>query len=104
MTSQAVAGPARSAARSSLEWWPLVAVGGICGLAWAAALRGLGTQIVGAESSVFWAGTFGWILLPGVVAGLLLGWAEHVRRTGVGAGWPCPCWCCERATARDCSI
>ncbi|HSV37491.1 MAG TPA: hypothetical protein VLI04_01920 [Nocardioidaceae bacterium] len=27
-------------------------------------------------------GTFGYILLPGLLIGLLLGWAEHLRRSG----------------------
>ena len=57
-------------------------VGGVCGLAWAAGLRGLMTQIVGPESSVSWAGTFVWLLLPGLIIGVLLGWAQYIRRTG----------------------
>jgi len=50
-------------------------VGGLCGLAWAAGLRGFMAQIAGSESTVDWAGTFGWILLPGIGVGALLGWA-----------------------------
>jgi hypothetical protein len=50
-----------------------VLVGGVCGLAWAAGLRGFMAQIAGSESSVDWAGTFGWILLPGIGVGALLG-------------------------------
>ena len=65
----------------------LVLVGGLCGLAWAAGLRGFMAQIVGEDSSVNWSGTFGYILLPGLVIGLLLGWAEHLRRTGGRRGW-----------------
>ena len=38
-------------------------------------------------SSVHWAGTFGYILAPGLVVGALLGWAEHLRRTGGRRGW-----------------
>ena len=70
---------------------PLLGVGGVCGLAWAASIRGFMTQIAGDESGVSWPGTFGWILLPGVVIGLLLAWAEYLRRPAVGAagaGWP----------------
>jgi hypothetical protein len=32
-------------------------------------------------------GTFGYILLPGLLIGLLLGWAEHLRRTGGRRRW-----------------
>jgi hypothetical protein len=60
----------------------LVLLGGLCGLAWAAGLRGFMAQIVGEDSTVNWSATFGYVLLPGVVIGLLLGWAEHLRRTG----------------------
>ncbi len=65
----------------------LVGFGGLCGFAWAAGLRGFMTQIAGNESTVSWSGTFGWILLPGLVVGMLLGWAEHLRRTGGRPGW-----------------
>jgi hypothetical protein len=65
----------------------LVAVGGLLGLAWAAGMRGFMAQIVQEDSSVSWSGTFGYILLPGLVIGLLLGWAEHLRRTGGRPGW-----------------
>lgn len=70
--------------RRALE---LTLLGGLCGLAWAAGLRGFMAQIVHEDSSVSWSGTFGWILLPGVAIGLLLGWAEHVRTTGGRRGW-----------------
>ena len=60
----------------------LVLVGGLCGLAWAAGLRGFMAQIVQEDSSVSWSGTFGYILLPGLLIGSLLGWAEHLRNTG----------------------
>jgi hypothetical protein len=66
---------------------PLLIVGGVSGLAWAASLRGFMTQIAGSESTVSWLGTFGWILAPGVATGLLLAWAEYVRRTGGRRGW-----------------
>jgi hypothetical protein len=56
--------------------------GGVCGLAWASGLRGFMAQVAAPDSSVTWSGTFGWILLPGVVIGVLLGWSEHIRRTG----------------------
>jgi hypothetical protein len=64
-----------------------VLLGGLCGLAWAAGLRGFMAQIEYEDSNVSWTGTFGYILLPGLVIGLLLGWAEHFRRTGGRRGW-----------------
>ncbi|QJY47551.1 hypothetical protein [Pseudonocardia broussonetiae] len=59
-----------------------VLIGAVAGLAWATALRGLMVQVAGPESTVEWGGTVGGILLPGLVAGALLGAAEHLRRTG----------------------
>ncbi|GAA4703686.1 hypothetical protein GCM10023215_49060 [Pseudonocardia yuanmonensis] len=62
-------------------------VGAVCGLAWAAALRAVMVEIAGPASAFGWVGTFEGILLPGAVAGGLLGWAEHLRRTGRGRRW-----------------
>lgn len=64
-----------------------VLFGGLCGLAWAAGLRGFMAQIAHEDSSVSWSGTFGYILLPGLCIGLLLGWAEHLRLLGGRRGW-----------------
>jgi hypothetical protein len=61
--------------------------GAICGLAWASSLRGFMAQVAGPESDVSWSGTFLWILLPSVLCGGLLGWAEHLRRTGGRRHW-----------------
>jgi hypothetical protein len=55
-------------------------------LAWAAGLRGFMAQITD-DSGVSWSGTFGYILLPGLLIGCLLGWAEHLRTTGGQRGW-----------------
>ena len=63
-----------------------VLVGAVCGLAWAAGLRGMMAQIAGDDSSVSWDLTFAWLLLPGAVVGGLLGWAEHRRVSGLEAG------------------
>jgi hypothetical protein len=60
----------------------LLIVGGVCGLAWAAGFRGFMAGLAGDESTVHWYGTFVQILLPGVLIGMLFGWAEHLRRTG----------------------
>ena len=87
MTHQIMAGPAPTLTQFHVRLWPLLSIGGVCGLAWVAALRGFMAQVAGAESGVSWGGTFGWILLPGVVTGLLLGWAEYLRRTGGRRGW-----------------
>jgi len=65
----------------------LLIAAGICGLAWASGLRGFMAQVAGSESQVTWSGTFGWVLLPGLVGGVMLGWAEHLRRTGGRKGW-----------------
>ena len=65
----------------------LILLGGLFGLAWAAGMRGFMAQIAHEESSVSWSGTFGYILLPGLLIGLLLGWAEHLRRMGGRRGW-----------------
>ena len=59
----------------------LIALGGICGLAWSASLRGWMTQLAGTESSFTWTGTFLLVLLPGVLVGGLLGWAEALRQS-----------------------
>ena len=67
--------------------YPKLVVGGVCGLAWATGLRGLMAQVAGQESTVSWISTFGFILMPGVVVGVLLGWAEHLRTTGGRRGW-----------------
>jgi hypothetical protein len=62
-------------------------VGGVCGLAWATGLRGLMAEVAGQASTVSWTFTFGFILLPGVIVGVLLGWAEHLRTRGGRRGW-----------------
>lgn len=64
-----------------------VIVGGLAGLAWAAALRAYMVVIAGSSSHFDWYGTFGAILLPGVLVGALLGWAESRRRRGLTRGW-----------------
>lgn len=44
-------------------------------------------QIAGSASGVDWSGTFGWILVPGIGVGALLGWAEQLRTSGGRRGW-----------------
>lgn len=86
MTTQQVTVP-EELRRGGNEALKLLVVGGVCGLAWSAGLRGMMAQIAGSDSGVSWAGTFVWILLPGVVVGGLLGLAEHLRETGGRRGW-----------------
>lgn len=64
-----------------------IAIGATCGIAWAAGFRGYMVELAGPASSVGWWGTFGALLLPGAIAGGLLGWAEALRRTGGRRGW-----------------
>lgn len=65
----------------------LVVIGSVCGLAWSAALRGWMSELAGSSSGIHWFGTFGAVLLPGLITGALLGWAEHLRRRGGVSGW-----------------
>jgi hypothetical protein len=65
----------------------IVLFGGLCGFAWAAGLRGFMAEVARDDSNVDWSGTFGYILLPGLLTGLLLGWAEHIRTTGGRRNW-----------------
>ena len=62
--------------------WSFTSVGALCGVAWAAALRSFMAEVAGSESRVEWVNTWGFILLPGMLIGALLGWAEYLRRTG----------------------
>ena len=43
--------------------------------------------LAGSDSSVQWYGTFVQVLLPGVIVGVLLGWAEYIRQTGGRRRW-----------------
>ncbi|WP_299305390.1 hypothetical protein [uncultured Brachybacterium sp.] len=68
--------------QGSLQDGALTWVGAAAGFAWAGSLRGFMAEIVGDGSNASWLGTFGWVLLPGTLAGALLGWAERERRRG----------------------
>lgn len=65
----------------------LITTGTICGIAWAAGFRAYMVELAGPASTFGWWRTFGAILLPGALAGGLLGWAEALRRTGGRRGW-----------------
>jgi hypothetical protein len=62
-------------------------LGGLFGLAWATGLRGLMAEVADWQSTVSWRATFGLILLPAIVVGVLLAWAEHLRTTGGRRNW-----------------
>lgn len=64
-----------------------VAVGALFGLTWAAGLRGYMAALAAASSTFQWGGTFLALLLPGATTGALLGWADHLRRTGGRRHW-----------------
>ena len=62
-------------------------VGGLCGLAWAAGLRGWMAQLAAGGSNVTWL-TLVLVLLPGTIIGALLGWSAYLRSKGVrGSRW-----------------
>jgi hypothetical protein len=67
---------------ASAGWGTPVALGGLCGLTWTAALRGWVVQLAGSEPSFSWL-TFLLLLLPGVAVGMLLGWAAYLRVNGM---------------------
>lgn len=64
-----------------------VALGALCGLAWAASFRAMMSEFAGYGSRVAWLDTFAAILLPGVIVGALLGWAHTIRLRGGRRGW-----------------
>ena len=62
-------------------------VGGLCGLAWAAGLRGWMAELAGGGSQTTWL-TLVLVLLPGTIIGALLGWSAYLRSKGVrGSRW-----------------
>jgi hypothetical protein len=87
LLSLACAVPIRRPSGAGQRAAAVVLLGALCGLAWATALRAFMSEVAGPESGASWSGTFGWILAPGLVAGALLGWAEHLRRTGGRRRW-----------------
>jgi hypothetical protein len=82
--------PARAEPAAAPPWLSapaaLILLGGLCGLAWAAGLRGMMAQVAGDDSTVHWELTFGWLLLPSVLLGGLFAWADLRRRAGNGRG------------------
>lgn len=85
--SSAVDQPSRTGSGMTRRGSRAVAVGAVLGVAWTSSLRGWMVHIAGPDSTFTWLGTFVGLLLPGAVVGALLGWAEHLRRTGGRPGW-----------------
>ena len=55
-----------------------IAFGALAGFSWAAGLRAFMAQVMVRDgSTTTWAGTFLWVLAPGVVMGCLLGWSAY---------------------------
>jgi hypothetical protein len=79
--------PTVSSAQGTHGATSLIIIGALCGLAWSSGLRGFMAQVAGDESTVTWTLTFVWVLVPGVLIGGLLGWAEHRRRIGRRRRW-----------------
>src|SRR4051812_29120489 len=77
------------ASRRRSEAGRFVAIGGLCGLTWAASLRGWMVELATGDStsSVTWL-TFPLLLLPGLTIGVLFGWSAYLRSTGMrGSRW-----------------
>lgn len=70
-------------ARRSAHSATWIAIGALCGVTWATGFRAYMSEIAGPASAFDWIGTFAAIILPGLVAGALLGWAAHsIARNG----------------------
>lgn len=66
---------------------PSVLLGALLGLTWAAGFRGFMAEIAGEDSVFGWYATFVGVLGGGAIVGALLGWADHIRRTGGRRRW-----------------
>lgn len=65
----------------ALQIGQAAAIGSVCGLAWAGALRAYMAELNSALSTVTWGGTFIGILWPGVLTGAVLGAATAIEPT-----------------------
>lgn len=66
---------------------PSILVGAVLGVTWAAGFRAFMSEIAGPESTFGWYATFGALLGGAGIVGGLLGWADHIRRTGGRPHW-----------------
>lgn len=64
-----------------------VLIGALLGLTWAAGFRGFMVELAGSASVFGWYATFVGVLGAGAIVGGLLGWADHIRRTGGRPRW-----------------
>ena len=62
-------------------------IGALLGLTWAAGFRGFMVELAGDGSVFSWYATFVGVLGGGAIVGGLLGWADHIRRTGGRPRW-----------------
>lgn len=72
--------PARTAA-------PSILIGALLGVTWAAGFRAFMAEIAGPDSTFGWYATFGALIGGAGIVGGLLGWADHIRRTGGRPHW-----------------
>jgi hypothetical protein len=66
---------------------PSILIGAVLGITWAAGFRAYMAEIAGPESIFGWYATFGVVLGGAGIVGALLGWADHIRRTGGRPHW-----------------
>lgn len=64
-----------------------IIIGALLGVTWAAGFRGFMAEIAGVASTFGWYPTFVVVLGGGGIVGGLLGWADHIRRTGGRPHW-----------------
>ena len=64
-----------------------ILIGALLGVNWAAGFRAFMAEIAGAESTFGWYATFVAVLGGAGIVGGLLGWADHIRRTGGRPHW-----------------
>lgn len=64
-----------------------ILIGVLLGVTWAAGFRAFMAEIAGPESRFGWYATFGAVLGGAGIVGGLLGWADHIRRTGGRPHW-----------------
>lgn len=64
-----------------------VLIGALLGVTWAAGFRAFMAEIAGPDSTFGWYATFGAVLGGAGLVGGLLGWADHIRRTGGRPHW-----------------
>lgn len=64
-----------------------ILIGALLGVTWAAGFRAFMAEIAGPESTFGWYATFVAVLGGAGIVGGLLGWGDHVRRTGDRPHW-----------------